>query len=176
MGSEGWSGLSWFRIVTWCWSSGLHKLLTNSWQELLSCREKPCSMLLLNRIACFVFLWRCGPTRTMASSFTRFLRHAQRRTTVGRTPLDEWSALRRDLYWTTHKHPCPQRDSNPKSQQESGSRPTPQTGTQLLTMYHWNVPLGSCLLSFTSAVPGRSLTASSRRFRRRHFLLLPTAG
>ena len=26
----------------------------------------------------------------------------QRRTTVGRTPLDEWSARRRDLYLTTH--------------------------------------------------------------------------
>jgi len=30
--------------------------------------------------------------------FTRFLDHTQRRTTVGRTPLDEWSARRRDLY------------------------------------------------------------------------------
>ena len=27
--------------------------------------------------------------------------HTQRRTTVGRTPLDEWSARRRDLYLTT---------------------------------------------------------------------------
>jgi hypothetical protein len=27
---------------------------------------------------------------------------SQRRTTVGRTPLDEWSARRRDLYLTTH--------------------------------------------------------------------------
>ena len=31
-----------------------------------------------------------------------FLDHTQRRTTVGRTPLDEWSAHRRDLYLTTH--------------------------------------------------------------------------
>ena len=31
-----------------------------------------------------------------------FLDHAQRSTTVGRTPLDEWSARRRDLYLTTH--------------------------------------------------------------------------
>ena len=28
--------------------------------------------------------------------------YTQRRTTVGRTPLDEWSARRRDLYLTTH--------------------------------------------------------------------------
>jgi len=34
-------------------------------------------------------LWRCGTTRTMASSFLRFLDHTQRRITVGRTPLDE---------------------------------------------------------------------------------------
>ena len=31
-----------------------------------------------------------------------FLDHTQRRTTVGRTPLDERSAHRRDLYLTTH--------------------------------------------------------------------------
>jgi len=30
-----------------------------------------------------------------------FLDHTQRRSTVGRTPLDEWSARRRDLYVTT---------------------------------------------------------------------------
>ena len=50
----------------------------------------------------FFFLWRCSPTRAMASSFLRFLDHAQRRITVGRTPLDEWSARRRDLHLTTH--------------------------------------------------------------------------
>ena len=50
----------------------------------------------------FFLLWRCGPTRVMASSFTRFLDHTQRRTTVGRTPPDEWLARRRDLYLTTH--------------------------------------------------------------------------
>jgi hypothetical protein len=45
----------------------------------------------------FFFLWRsCDPTRVMASSFLRFLDHTQRGTTVGRTPLDEWSARRRD--------------------------------------------------------------------------------
>ena len=38
----------------------------------------------------------------MASSFLRFLYHTQRRIIVGRTPLDEWSAPRRDLYLTTH--------------------------------------------------------------------------
>ena len=48
------------------------------------------------------FLWRCNPTCVMASLFLRFLDHTQRRTTVGRTPLDERSARCRDLYLTTH--------------------------------------------------------------------------
>ena len=38
----------------------------------------------------------------MEHPFLVFLDHAQRRSTVGRTPLDEWSARRRDLYLTTH--------------------------------------------------------------------------
>jgi hypothetical protein len=47
-------------------------------------------------------IWRNSPQWARASSFTRFLDHTQRNTTVGRTPLDEWSARRRDLYLTTH--------------------------------------------------------------------------
>jgi len=62
-----------------------------------------------------------------ASSLTRFLDHTQRRTTVGRTPLDEWSPRRRDPYLTTHNRQTsmPRRDSNPQSQHASGRRPTP---------------------------------------------------
>jgi len=56
----------------------------------------------LNVYYFFFLLWRCDPTLVIASSFLRFLDHTQRRTTVGRTPLDEWSACRRDLYPTTH--------------------------------------------------------------------------
>ena len=75
--------------------------------------------------------WRSSPHWARASSFMRFLDHTQRCTTVGRTPLDEWSAYRRDLYLTTHttlttdKYPCPQWDSNPQSQQVSSRKPTP---------------------------------------------------
>ena len=36
--------------------------------------------------------------------FTWFLDHTQRRTTVGRTPLNERSVRRRDLYLTTHNN------------------------------------------------------------------------
>ena len=65
----------------------------------------------------------------MEHPFLMFLDHTQRRTTVGRTPMDGWSARRRDLStWqhttlTTDKYPCPRWDSNPRSQQVSGRRP-----------------------------------------------------
>ena len=54
-------------------------------------------------LSCIVyfFLWSCNPTRTITSSFTRFLDHTKRRITPGRTPLDESPARRRDLYLTT---------------------------------------------------------------------------
>ena len=73
--------------------------------------------------------WRCGPTRTMASSFMRFLVHTRRRNTVGRTPLDQWSARRRDLYLTTHNTHMRQTSMylagfEPTAQEESGRRPT----------------------------------------------------
>ena len=77
---------------------------------ILSCRQqnslfgpsnyaRPPPSISLTMFICF--LWRCGLTRAVASSLTRFLDHTQRRTTVGRTPLDEWPARRRDLYLTT---------------------------------------------------------------------------
>jgi hypothetical protein len=45
-----------------------------------------------------------------------------RHATLGRTPLDEWSARCRHLYLTTQtltrdRHPCCRRDSSPRSQQ-----------------------------------------------------------
>ena len=51
------------------------------------------------------FFFPCG-TVTQRGSWPPhswgFLDHTQWRTTVGRTPLDEWSARCRDLYLTTH--------------------------------------------------------------------------
>jgi hypothetical protein len=52
-------------------------------------------------ISYYYFLWFCSPALSMASS-TRFRDHTQRRATVGRTPLDEWSARRRDLFLIIH--------------------------------------------------------------------------
>ena len=76
----------------------------------------------------------------MASSLSRLHGHTQRCATVGRTPLDEWSARRRDLYLTTHnthdRHPCHRWDSIPQSQQASSRRPTPQTARPLGPAYY----------------------------------------
>jgi len=53
-----------------------------------------------------------GPRPSPWQGFTIVLRH----TTLGRTPLDERSACRRDLYLTTRntqkRHPCFWRDLN----------------------------------------------------------------
>ena len=53
----------------------------------------------------FLLAWE-PPSRPWPPPHSRgflwFLDHTQRHTTVGRTPLDEWSARRRDLYLTTH--------------------------------------------------------------------------
>jgi hypothetical protein len=66
----------------------------------------------------------------MEHLFLMFLDQTQRRTTFGRTLLDEWSARRRDLYLTTHdtynrQISMPRWESNPRSQQVSGLRPLP---------------------------------------------------
>jgi hypothetical protein len=53
----------------------------------------------------FFCFWRDSPQWARASSFTRFLDHTQRRTAVGMTPLDEWSACTGTSTWqhTTFK-------------------------------------------------------------------------
>ena len=79
----------------------------------------------------FFFLWRCDPTWVMASSFLRFLEHTHNDApqSVGLLwtsdqLVAETSTLQHTTL-TTDKHPCPRWDSNPRSQQASGRRPTP---------------------------------------------------
>jgi hypothetical protein len=92
------------------------------------------------------FLWRCNPTRVMTSSFLRFLDHTQRRTTVGMTPLDGWSARRRTSAWqhttfTTDRHPCLRWDFEPTI--SAGERPQKYaldraaTGTGCVWLYNF---------------------------------------
>jgi len=101
-------------------------------------------LFLILSVVCF---WRDSPQLARASSFTRFLDHTQRRTTVGRTPLDEWSARRRDLYLTTHttltteKRPCPSVGFEPII--SAGERPQTYaldraaTGSGILSVWHF---------------------------------------
>jgi hypothetical protein len=50
----------------------------------------------------FLCFWCGSPQWDKGSSFTRFLDNTKRRTTISRTPLDDWSARHKDLYLTTH--------------------------------------------------------------------------
>jgi len=52
----------------------------------------------------FVRFWRNStpPPQWALASFTRFLHYTQRCTTLGSTPLEEWSPRRRDLYLLIH--------------------------------------------------------------------------
>jgi hypothetical protein len=62
------------------------------------------TLMMLSPEVLLVCFWSESPQWARASSFTitRFLDHTWR-TAVNRTPLDEWSVRRRDLYLTTHK-------------------------------------------------------------------------
>ena len=82
----------------------------------------------------------------MAFSFLmKFLDHTQRRTTIGRTPLDEWVARRKDLYLTTHNTHNRQTSMPPVGFEptiSAGERPqnyaldrvTTGTGTEILNL------------------------------------------
>jgi len=89
IGNHGWLDNTTKQMSIFC--TEMSQILFNIWWKLLvKCKANT------------LFLWRCDSTQVMASSLLRFLDHTQRCTTVGRTPLDEWSACRRDLYLTTH--------------------------------------------------------------------------
>jgi hypothetical protein len=117
---------------------------------------RPCVYSGIRNYYLSLFFWGGGgsakaPQWARVSSIARFLDHTQRRTTVGRTPLYEWSACRRDLYLTTHnihyieRQTCRRWDSNPRSQQARGRRPRPKgahTRTSLASESGWaRVPM-----------------------------------
>src|SRR5215475_3155169 len=77
----------------------------------------------------------------MEHLFLMFLDHTQRRSTVGRTPLDECSARRRDFYLTTHDNHNRQISMPPV-----GFEPTISAGER---------PVATCLLrSWVQIPPG----------------------
>jgi len=114
-------------LVPWSWKSRAIPLLplwaVRPVQSLSACTRVHFTFYLLHvssinishhQVGHFFFLL-AKQQWARVFSFTRFLDHTQWRTTVSRTPLDEWSARRRDLYLTTHNthnththtHPCP---------------------------------------------------------------------
>jgi len=75
-------------------------------------------------VCLFVFGATAPPPQwARASSFTRFLDHTKTHHTQWNSSGRVISPSQRPLL--DNKHPCPQRDSNPKYQQTSGRRPTP---------------------------------------------------
>ena len=81
-----------------------HAIPTETVACFLPGRAKDLSAPLYYLPTSVCLFWRDSPYSTSASSFTRFLDHTQRRTRVGRIPLDEWTAWHRDLYLTTHNN------------------------------------------------------------------------
>jgi hypothetical protein len=89
------------------------------------------------------FLWRCDPTRVMASSLLRFLDHKQRRTkSIGLLwtsdqLIAETSTLEYTKF-TTEELSFARWNSYPRSQQASGRRPLAlcKNCTHCLTFWH----------------------------------------
>jgi hypothetical protein len=73
-------------------------LLTRDWEGL----ERRAGGMFGIGVTYFFSIWHLQPLRVWASSFLRLHDHTQGHTTVGRTPLDEWSTCLRDLHVTTH--------------------------------------------------------------------------
>ena len=86
-------------------SSHLHKLRSMiNWGKPLFLRNRTVIRLIRALFFGFVF-GATAPSGPGPPSFTRSLDHTQRRTTVGRSPVDEWPARPRDLHLTRHnKH------------------------------------------------------------------------
>jgi hypothetical protein len=102
--------------------------------ETISSRQQ--HRLLQNFIpVCF---WRDSPQRATTPSFTSFLNNTQRRITVGRTPLVEWSARRSDLYLITHNTLNRQTSMSPL-----GFEPTISAGKRLHTYALDRIAMGS---------------------------------
>jgi len=100
--------ISFYMFLVLVWPSSIRKNASTKGEMLQKRSSLPSpppqpsfSLPKYSKLCLFVF-GATAPQWARAPSFTRFLEHIQRRTTVDRTRLDEWSARRRDLYITTH--------------------------------------------------------------------------
>ena len=106
--------------------------------------QMPCNVLYKCAIACLVVFGATAPQWARTSSFTRFLDHTQRRTTVGRIPLEKWSARLRDLYLKIHNTHNRQTSVPPVGFEPitpAGERPQNYVLDRVPTVTGTNVPL-----------------------------------
>jgi hypothetical protein len=80
----------WQKVQRTCWKALVVFCVRKSWWSTLAYEHPPPP------------LWCNTPMRAKSASFVRFVDHTQWRITVGRTPLDEGSARRRELYLKTY--------------------------------------------------------------------------
>ena len=115
-------------------------------EPTISAAERPIYSC-TREIMLIFFYGKTAAQWAMASLFARFLDHTQRRITVGRTPLDEWSARRTDLYLPTHKTHNRQTPTPPvwfEPTISAAERPQinaldrAATGTCMLTLWPWS--------------------------------------
>ena len=76
----------------------IYVLIFHNFVSIQLCGFSDNSLFINIYIYIYIYIWRNSRQWGRASSFPRFLDHTRRRTTVGRTPLDEWSARHRDQY------------------------------------------------------------------------------
>ena len=108
----------------------------------------------------------CAVSRAM-TSFLGFLDHT-RRAILGRTPLDEWSARRSELYLRPHnnlnRHPCLRRDLDLQSKQVSSCRPTALEREATGTSLNGVGPIGLAYLRYIFLFYGTSPTSKPKVF------------
>ena len=76
----------------------------------------------------------------MEHPFLMFLDHTQRRSTVGKTPLDERSARRRALYFTTHNRQTSMPPTGFKPITPASRRPQTYALDRATTAISWYQP------------------------------------
>ena len=114
--------------------------------------------------------WRNSPPQwTMASSSTRFLDHTRRRITVGMTPLDEWSATRRDCLTKRNTH------NRQTSMPPVGFEPTISAGERPLTYALDRAATGTVLDTLHSAILLERSFATCYQHYERYFWIFNTS-
>jgi hypothetical protein len=89
-----------FPYMFWSWRSISGRIFNTRDINKSATNKRFYIKLYGNNYFIYFFQWIDGPLGAEASSFLRLQDHTF--STLGRPPLDEWPARRRDLYLTTH--------------------------------------------------------------------------